>query len=231
MLEPTERYEPGGYHKVQTGEVYNEHYQIIRQLGWGRFSTVWLVQDTREGAPGAMKILVGDFESEKGDWDELGALKTLPEANTQSSGYHHICQLVDDFVHHGPNGTHTRLILEPMGPSVLDIYRAFSGPMPLPSVRRISKHDPCALQYLHECDLIHTDIKGDNILMSGPPAGIGQENIRLDYEQLTSNSFKLADFGATNKMSNRFAQMIQPVALRSPLGHKNGYMEPWLSHM
>ncbi|KAI8887252.1 hypothetical protein K501DRAFT_175919, partial [Backusella circina FSU 941] len=36
----------GGYHPVQAGEKYkNGQYTVIRKLGWGHFSTVWLVRD------------------------------------------------------------------------------------------------------------------------------------------------------------------------------------------
>lgn len=41
------RYEPGGYHLVLQEEVYNRRYRVIRKLGWGQYSTVWLVKDTQ----------------------------------------------------------------------------------------------------------------------------------------------------------------------------------------
>ena len=37
----------GGYHPVQIGDVYNKCYCVIRKLGWGHFSTVWLCWDGR----------------------------------------------------------------------------------------------------------------------------------------------------------------------------------------
>lgn len=45
--EPQDRYVSGGYHQVLPGEVYNQRYQVIRKLGWGIYSTVWLVQDSQ----------------------------------------------------------------------------------------------------------------------------------------------------------------------------------------
>ncbi|KAI9478705.1 MAG: hypothetical protein EXX96DRAFT_484164, partial [Benjaminiella poitrasii] len=36
----------GGYHPVHVGEKYKEgQYTVTRKLGWGHFSTVWLVRD------------------------------------------------------------------------------------------------------------------------------------------------------------------------------------------
>ena len=106
-----------------------------------------------------MKILVGDLaEGDKeGGWDELGVFKILRETNPQSNGYHHVCQLLDTFTHQGPNGSHTCLVLEPMGLSVLDVYRALPGAMPLPLLKRVCNHVLRALCYLHEeCGIIHT---------------------------------------------------------------------------
>ena len=40
------RYRPGGFHPVHLGEIYNNKYLVLRKLGYGSFSTVWLVQDT-----------------------------------------------------------------------------------------------------------------------------------------------------------------------------------------
>ena len=37
----------GGYCPVEVGEFYHERYQVIRKLGWGAFSTVWLAWDMK----------------------------------------------------------------------------------------------------------------------------------------------------------------------------------------
>ncbi|TDL23733.1 kinase-like protein [Rickenella mellea] len=217
--EPQHRYEPGGYHLVLPNEFYDRRYQVVRKLGSGRYSTVWLVQDTNDQSLAAMKVLVGDLSisDKKGGWDELGILKVIRDKNPQSFGYRHVCQLLDDFTHEGPNGNHICLVLEAMNLSVLDIYRSIPGAMAIPLLKRISKHVLLALQYLHEeCDIIHTDIKGDNILMTGTPPEEGQLEIELKDSYLKSTTFKLSDFGAANAMANRFAEVIQPESLRSP---------------
>jgi serine/threonine protein kinase len=45
--EGEEGYKPGGYHPVKLGEVYNQRYVVIKKLGWGHFSTVWMVKDRK----------------------------------------------------------------------------------------------------------------------------------------------------------------------------------------
>jgi len=37
----------GGYHPVGIGDLYNNQYRVIRKLGWGHFSTVWLSWDEK----------------------------------------------------------------------------------------------------------------------------------------------------------------------------------------
>ena len=45
--EDPKEYCKGGYHVVNIGDVYNNRYSVIRKLGWGHFSTVWLCWDLK----------------------------------------------------------------------------------------------------------------------------------------------------------------------------------------
>jgi len=48
---------PGGYHPVQPGEKFKSgRYVVLRKLGWGHFSTVWLVLDAHTSAFAALKV-------------------------------------------------------------------------------------------------------------------------------------------------------------------------------
>jgi non-specific serine/threonine protein kinase len=43
-----EDYYPGGYHPVHLGDVFNDgQYKVIRKLGEGSYSTVWLARDLK----------------------------------------------------------------------------------------------------------------------------------------------------------------------------------------
>ena len=45
--EPVEDYRPGGFHPVHFGDLlHHGQYKIVRKLGYGAFSTVWLAKDT-----------------------------------------------------------------------------------------------------------------------------------------------------------------------------------------
>lgn len=44
MEEGIQNYNIGGFHPVRLGEVYGNKYKIFQKLGYGRYSTVWLVR-------------------------------------------------------------------------------------------------------------------------------------------------------------------------------------------
>lgn len=45
--ESISRYCPGGYHPVRLQDVFNDRYVVVSKLGYGRYSTVWLVHDIK----------------------------------------------------------------------------------------------------------------------------------------------------------------------------------------
>lgn len=47
-IEEPDYYKPGGYHHVSLGNTFNSGaYTVLRKLGYGQYSTVWLAQDSK----------------------------------------------------------------------------------------------------------------------------------------------------------------------------------------
>ena len=46
----------GGYYPAEVGELLCDRYRVLRKLGWGHFSTVWLVQDVGSSCFAAVKV-------------------------------------------------------------------------------------------------------------------------------------------------------------------------------
>lgn len=45
--EEASQYCCGGYHPVAVDDLFVDRYKVIKKLGWGHFSTVWLCRDRR----------------------------------------------------------------------------------------------------------------------------------------------------------------------------------------
>ena len=103
--------------------------------------------------------------------DEIKLLRAVQDANPSHPGHAHVVSLLDSFHHCAPEDIHVCLVFEPLGENLLAlIERNNKTGIPVALVKIIMKQALLGLQYLHdECDLVHTDIKPENISKSFPP--------------------------------------------------------------
>lgn len=166
--EDHEDYCKGGYHPVTIGELYKDgRYEIVRKLGWGHFSTVWLARDTVENKHVALKVVRSAPHYTETALDEISLLKRIVQANPDHPGKRYVVSLLDSFKHEGPNGLHICMVFEVLGENLLEPIRRYRHKgIPAPLVRQISKQVLLGLDYLHrECGVIHTDLKPENVLI------------------------------------------------------------------
>ncbi|RWS17324.1 SRSF protein kinase 2-like protein [Dinothrombium tinctorium] len=165
VLKPTPK---GGYHPVKIGEVFNGRYHVIRKLGWGHFSTVWLCWDLRDKRFVALKVVKSATHYTETALDEIKLLKCVRESDPSDSFGSKVVQLLDDFKINGVNGTHVCMVFEVLGHNLLKlIIRSNYEGIPLKNVKTIIKQVLQGLDYLHrKCQIIHTDIKPENILIA-----------------------------------------------------------------
>ncbi len=97
--------------------------------------------------------------------DEIKLLRQVMDANPSHPGRHHVVSFLDHFDHATPADSHICLVFEPLGENLLTlIERHKKTGVAVDLVRVIAKQMLLGLQYLHdECDLVHTDIKPENI--------------------------------------------------------------------
>ncbi|QSL66127.1 hypothetical protein MERGE_000502 [Pneumocystis wakefieldiae] len=166
--EDLEDYCKGGYHPVQIGEKYKDgRYVIVRKLGWGHFSTVWLAKDNVKNCYVALKIVRSASHYTETALDEIKLLKRINTANPSHPGAAHVVSLLDEFEHQGPNGTHICMIFEVLGENLLNLIKRYDyRGIPMPLVKQITKQVLLGLDYLHrDCGIIHTDLKPENVLI------------------------------------------------------------------
>jgi len=165
--EDPQDYRKGGYHPVKIGDLFNNRYHVVRKLGWGHFSTVWLSWDMKDKRFVALKIVKSAANYTETAIDEIKILKTNREADPSDPNGDKCVQLLDDFKIHGINGTHICMVFEVLGHHLLKwIIKSNYQGMPQACVKIILKQVLQGLDYLHvKSGIIHTDIKPENILL------------------------------------------------------------------
>uniref|UniRef100_A0A665TYB0 non-specific serine/threonine protein kinase n=1 Tax=Echeneis naucrates TaxID=173247 RepID=A0A665TYB0_ECHNA len=157
----------GGYHPVKIGDLFNGRYHVIRKLGWGHFSTVWLCWDIQVKNFVAMKVVKSAQHYTETALDEIKLLRCVRESDPVDPNKDMVVQLIDDFKISGVNGIHVCMVFEVLGHHLLKwIIKSNYQGLPLPCVKSIIRQVLQGLDYLHtKCKIIHTDIKPENILM------------------------------------------------------------------
>ncbi|XP_049893858.1 SRSF protein kinase 3-like isoform X2 [Epinephelus moara] len=157
----------GGYYPVEIGDIFVDRYQVVKKLGWGHFSTVWLCWDMVKSRFVALKVVKSAQTFTETALDEIKLLKCVRDSDPKDPKRETIVHLIDDFRITGVNGEHVCMVLEVLGHQLLRwIVKSNYTGLPLPCVKSILRQVLQGLDYLHtKCKIIHTDIKPENILL------------------------------------------------------------------
>ncbi|GJQ12293.1 hypothetical protein GpartN1_g4690.t1 [Galdieria partita] len=212
--EDPEDYRRGGYHPVQIGDLLGrQRYVVVKQLGWGHFSTVWLCYDQRKEIIAAVKIQKSESHYTAAAKDEIKLLSRISERDPNQE--QPVLHLLDHFEVEGPNGRHVCLAFEVLDRSLLSLIRRYEHKgAPLPLVKKLSRQLLQALAYIHDkCGIIHTDVKPENVLFVPP-----QEKYRNLREKAVALVLKERERIASLKSS---ASELEPLSRNQKKRYKH----------
>ncbi|KAF7548878.1 hypothetical protein G7Z17_g6771 [Cylindrodendrum hubeiense] len=168
------------YYPVRIGEVLRDRYQIVGKLGFGASSTVWLARDLDGRRHVALKLFVHSKSMGEQLDHELIMYKRISASSAKHPGRGAVRELLDSFDVPGPDGSHRCLVHPPLWESVLTfLHRNPVRRLPVPVLAFVLRRLFLALDFLHtECQIIHTDIKADNIMF-----GIEDDSVFSAFEE------------------------------------------------
>ncbi|KAJ3446777.1 protein kinase superfamily protein [Anaeramoeba flamelloides] len=163
--ENPEDYKKGGYHPTKVGEIFKKRYRALFKIGWGYFSTVWLVEDVRYGGKLvrakagkiikkekylAFKILKSSKFFAQVAIDEIKLLLKSSKQDKERNCC--VVRLHDHFLHLGPNGKHICMVFEFLDQkNLLSLIRKYgeNQGLPIEIVKEITRQTLKGLYHLH----------------------------------------------------------------------------------
>ncbi|KAE8313934.1 kinase-like protein [Aspergillus transmontanensis] len=166
-VERLEKYQPGGYHPISIGDVFQERYRVVHKLCYGTYSTTWLCRDEKSDMYVAVKVGTGDSNHQEAA--VLDLLNNTPPSLSKHPGRRMIPLIQDRFVLHGPNGTHPCYVTTPARCSVSgskdgSYKRLFQAD----TARSLVAQLVLAVEYTHAAGVVHGDLHLGNALLRLP---------------------------------------------------------------
>lgn len=209
-----------------TGKIFGKNYVMLKRLGRGSFSSVWLAFSYSENNYVAIKIFnIDDYDNgtiEKKNYDRIHKIKSdklMSYIKTFDYG-------ADEYTESTPNSEtesvmlHLCMVMKLMGCSTYDIIRKgkYKNGLSIDLINKITKSVVEGLYNLHINGIIHTDIKPENILFEGEPEYY--KELTKTISELKMQVLKMKG-GSKKKKNGESAQMVELNMLKLAELYKN----------
>lgn len=158
-----------GYYKLIANELVNGgRYRMVKNLGRGVFANVAQAEDTsiydddQSHKLVAIKMIRRNDLMRKASQKEMDFVRKVNDADPQDK--RHVIRLLNSFDHKG----HLCAVFEHMSKNLRDLLKEDTSGhgLSLQAVRSYSRQMFVGLQHLQSCQVVHCDLKPDNILVS-----------------------------------------------------------------
>ncbi|RKP17963.1 kinase-like protein, partial [Rozella allomycis CSF55] len=193
-----------GYCILKIDDVIYAKYKIKDIIGKGMYGEVFRVEEIATLEKLALKVIKGIDKYKRSAESELDILKVLRYHDVE--GTQGCITLLQDFNH----GNHVCMLFPIYGPSLFEFLRLNSyQPYPLFQIQSICQQLLKAIAFIHSLNIIHTDIKPENILFVHDQFTVEQNSSTLGHYRLMNNTkIVLIDFGTAVYNSQHNYQSI-----------------------
>lgn len=151
-----------GYYRIMIGELLDSRYAVQSILGKGVFSAVVKAIDQDSGESVAIKVIRNNDVMRKAGLQEIRLLEQLMAADPTDRK--HVIRLRGTFDHRN----HLCLVFEMLSLNLREVLKKFGRDVGinLKAVRAYGQQIFLALSLMRKCNIMHADLKPDNILVS-----------------------------------------------------------------
>lgn len=153
---------PDGHYRIILNELLDGRYAVQQQIGKGTFATVVRAQDAKTGQAVAIKIACNNDTMYKAGQKEMDILQHLNSQDPDDKK--HVIRLQRSFVHKA----HLCLVFENMNADLREVLKKFGRNVGISpqAIRSYAQQMFFALAHMQKCEVIHADLKPDNVLIS-----------------------------------------------------------------